>query len=101
MPSNPFLDRYQAGDRVQGLERADGLGKAVRHEIYLSDAQDVAAETMRRVRHNVELLISRLAGMGYRFRPPGDDEAKDFDSTMGRMGFHAGQSFGGWTCSLT
>ena len=58
-------------------------------------------ETMRRVRPNVELLISRLAGMGYRFRPPGDDEAKDFDSTMGRMGFHAGQSFGGWTCSLT
>jgi len=43
------------------------LGAGVRHELYYADAVAVAAETMRRARRNVELLIQRLDAMDYRF----------------------------------
>ena len=43
------------------------LGEGVRKEPYHADAVAVAAETMRRARHNVELLIRRLDARGYRF----------------------------------
>ena len=47
------------------------LGEAVRRrKALLADAEAVAEETMRRARCNIELLISRLAGMGYRFAAP-------------------------------
>jgi hypothetical protein len=52
------------------------LGPRVRHKLYYDDAVAVAAETMRRARHNVELLISRLAEQGYRFIPPEDEDAE-------------------------
>ena len=63
-----FLERYQAGERVPVWDELMALGEGVRAEPYLADAEAVAAETMRRARHNVELLIRRLADMGYRFR---------------------------------
>ena len=44
------------------------LGDGVRSEPYYTDALAVAAETMRRARHNVELIIHRLDTKGYRFR---------------------------------
>ena len=47
------------------------LGEAVRRrKALLADAEAVAEETMHRARCNIELLISRLAGMGYRFAAP-------------------------------
>ncbi|HMD70661.1 MAG TPA: hypothetical protein VKF41_04925 [Bryobacteraceae bacterium] len=62
-----FLERYQDGGRVALWDDLVALGEGVRHELYYADAAAVAAETMRRARHNVELLIQRLDGMGYRF----------------------------------
>ena len=42
-----------------------------------ADAIAVAEETMRRARHNIELLIARLAGMGYRFAAPAMERELD------------------------
>jgi hypothetical protein len=67
-----FLQRYQGGEHVAVWKELVALGKGVRHKLYYDDAVAVANETMRRARHNVELLIQRLAGMGYCFVPPSD-----------------------------
>ena len=66
-----FLDRYLTGDRIGVWNEFVALGEAVRRrKALLADAEAVAEETMRRARCNIELLISRLAGMGYRFAAP-------------------------------
>jgi len=58
-----FLERYRDGDWRRGVgTNLVALGEGVRHELYYADAVAVAAETMYRARHNVELLIQRLAG---------------------------------------
>jgi hypothetical protein len=62
-----LLDRYLAGDCVPVWNQLVRLGEDVRQKHYYADAAAVAAETMRRARHNVELLIGRLDEMGYRF----------------------------------
>ena len=62
-----FLERYQAGDHVAVWDELMALGDGVRHEPHYADAVAVATETMRRARHNVELLIRRLDARGYRF----------------------------------
>jgi len=80
-----FLERYQAGDRVAVWDELVALGEGVRHKLYYADAVAVAAETMRRARHNVELLIQRLAEAGYRFIPPEDDYALDKGYTPGLL----------------
>jgi|SRR5579871_12870 len=61
-----FPQRYLNGEYLavcDELIATDG----VRDPLYLEDAAAVATETMKRVRHNVEVLIPRLAEMGYRF----------------------------------
>jgi hypothetical protein len=63
-----FLERYQTGDHVAVWNDLMALGNGVRREPYYADALAVAAETMRRARHNVELIIQRLDAKGYRFR---------------------------------
>src|SRR5579863_4643127 len=63
-----FLERYQAGERAAVWDELMALGEGVRREAYYADAVAVATETMRRARHNVELLIQRLDERGYRFR---------------------------------
>jgi hypothetical protein len=72
-----FLDRYVAGDRVEVWNELAALGEAVRREPVQADAIAVAEETMRRPRHNIELLITRLAGMGYRFAAPAMERELD------------------------
>ncbi len=62
-----FLDRYNAGERVEVWNDLTELGDGVRHPLYFEDATAVATETMRRARHNVEILIRRLDTMGYLF----------------------------------
>jgi hypothetical protein len=62
-----FLERYKAGEHVAVWDELTALGEGVRHEPYYADAVAVAAETMRRARHNVELIIRRLEARGYRF----------------------------------
>lgn len=59
------------------------LGQDVRHKKHYADAVAVAAETMRRVRHNVELLIQRLSQMGYRFVAPSlEDDLEEWRQAM-------------------
>jgi hypothetical protein len=81
-----FLERYQAGDCKAVWKDLVALGEGVRTEPYYADAVAVAAETMRRARHNVELLIQRLAEAGYRFVPPEDDAALDPGPAFGTFG---------------
>jgi hypothetical protein len=62
-----FLERYMAGEYEAVWAELVSLGPAVRNPQYLPEAQAVARETMRRARHNVELIIQRLDGMGFKF----------------------------------
>jgi hypothetical protein len=73
--STTFLDRYQAGERVEVWDDLVALGPAVRHELYLEDATAVAKETMVRARRNCELIIERLHAMGYHFLTQENSEA--------------------------
>jgi len=72
-PTHPYLDRYLAGEHEQVWADLLALGPAVRDEPVYSDALAVARETMRRVRHNIELLIPRLRDIGYPFYRYGVD----------------------------
>jgi hypothetical protein len=65
-----YLERYLSGEHVEVWDQLVALGEDVRHELYYCDAVAVATETMRRARHNVELLIQRLQEAGYCFIPP-------------------------------
>jgi hypothetical protein len=47
------------------------MGKRVREEPILSQAEDVARETMLHARRNVETLTNRLRQLGYQFADPG------------------------------
>jgi hypothetical protein len=62
-----FLDRYQAGDHKRVWADLEALGDRVRKKRYLPDAQAVANETMKRVRHNAEVVVDRLESLGYQF----------------------------------
>jgi hypothetical protein len=62
-----YLRRYLAGEYEPVWAELQALGAAVREEPLYSDAQAVARETMRRVRHNLELLSARLQTIGYSF----------------------------------
>jgi hypothetical protein len=62
-----YLERYRAGECQQVWAELLAEGAAVREGPLASDAWAVAQETMRRVRHNIELLIPRLQTLGYRF----------------------------------
>jgi hypothetical protein len=62
-----FLDRYLAGEYVAVWDDLVALGPQVCQKRYYADAATVAAETMRRARNNVELLVKRLEGLEYRF----------------------------------
>jgi hypothetical protein len=62
-----LLERYQAGEHEQVWDELQRLGPAVREPPHYALAQAVAAETMRRVRRNCELLVARLRATGYVF----------------------------------
>ncbi len=62
-----FLERYERGEHEQVWEELLALGAAVREELLYADALAVARETMRRARHNIEVLIPRLVRVGYQF----------------------------------
>ncbi len=62
-----FLKRYTAGEYVEVWQDLVGLAARVRETEFESDAKAVAAETMRRVRRNIETLIECLSAMNYRF----------------------------------
>ena len=62
-----YLERYQNGEYEQVWKELQDLKANVRQQPYLSQAQAVATETMRRVRRNCERIISRLQRFGYVF----------------------------------
>ena len=62
-----YLERYQNGEYEQVWNEFQNLEAQIRKEPYYSQAQEVAAETMRRVRRNCERIISRLHNLGYVF----------------------------------
>lgn len=64
---NTFLSRYLAGECSQVWAELQRVGETVQMESIYQDAWAVALETMRRVRHNLELLIPRLRQKGFTF----------------------------------
>jgi len=66
-PPGTLLRRYEAGACESVWAEMMELGPAVREPQYFDEAWAVARETMRRVRHNLMLIIPRLDGLGYRF----------------------------------
>jgi hypothetical protein len=81
-----WLGRYRAGEREQVWHELRQLGDRVREPAAAAAARAVCEEMARRARHNVEVVVGRLRGQGYRFhtndderepveplRPPGRD----------------------------
>lgn len=62
-----LLDRYQQGECKQVWDELDTQGAAVSAEPLLTETLAVAHESMRRVKHNLDLLIPRLHQLGYQF----------------------------------
>lgn len=62
-----YLKRYHDGEYERVWEELIALGPDVRQEPHYSEAFEVAAETMRRVRRNCEILVARLQSLGYVF----------------------------------
>ena len=73
-----YLERYRNGEFEQVWNEMLALGPAVRQEPHYSQAQAVAAETMRRVRRNCERLIDRLRAMEYVFGTYSDGTRRDY-----------------------
>lgn len=69
-----YIARYQSGEYEQVWAELTALGEQVRQEHILPDALAVAYETMRRVRHNAEIIAVRLPSIGYRFGYEADEE---------------------------
>jgi hypothetical protein len=68
MVSSPdWLRRYREGQRDQVWAELRELGGAVRRPGLAPEAQLVCDEMARRGRHNVEVIVARLASQGYRF----------------------------------
>jgi len=63
----------------------EALGGAVREERYFSDAQAVANETMKRVRHNAEVVVARLESLGYQFKSNADSIGEMLERMQQRM----------------
>ena len=73
MASSPnWLQRYRAGQRDQVWAELRELGGAVRRPGPAQEAQLVCDEMARRARHNVGVIVERLAGQGYRFHANDD-----------------------------
>lgn len=69
---NLLVQRYLSGQYSEVWHDLMLLGPNVRNDAYYEDAVAVAAETMKRGRHNVELIISKLEKLGYRFTQEAD-----------------------------
>lgn len=62
-----YLERYLAGEHEQVWAELRALGADVRREPVRVDARAVAAETMRRVRRNLERIVAKLEAAGAEF----------------------------------
>lgn len=62
-----YLERYRNAEYELVWAELQALGPEVRDSSQYVQAVAVATETMRRVRRNLELIVSRLNSMGYIF----------------------------------
>ena len=62
-----YLSRYTKGETERVWKELVALGNRVQRQDVRADALAVARETMRRARHNIDLLIPRLREIGYLF----------------------------------
>ncbi len=62
-----YIERYKNGEHERVWGELHQLGAKVRGENIFPDALEVARETMSRVRQNLEILIGRLAQIGFVF----------------------------------
>jgi hypothetical protein len=60
-----LLERYIGGEHERVWAELVALGVQVHDDCIYADALSVARETMRRARHNLKLLVSRLDEVGY------------------------------------
>jgi hypothetical protein len=72
-----FYERYSNGERLAVWDQLYGLEDRVNDDQYLADAQAVAAETMKRARHNVEMILVKLDTLGFQFLAPRQHTAAD------------------------
>ena len=87
-----WLERYCAGEHADVWAELVALGPAVREEPARSAAETVAAETMQRVRANVETLTDRLREAGYEFAvdPPHIPPDRDLSAHVAAVETRAG-----------
>jgi hypothetical protein len=71
-----LLKGYQDGNCVEVWERMRNLGYAIRSERIISEVREVADETMRRCRRNIERIGNTLPEFGY---DPSIDVPDKFD----------------------
>lgn len=62
-----YLQRYKQGECEPVWAELTALGDRVREPEVFEQARQVAEETMRRVRRNLEKLVARLRAMDYQF----------------------------------
>lgn len=62
-----LYDRYLNGEYEQVWNELQSLGSAVRQDNHFPLACEIAAEVMRRVRRNLNIIVSRLQAMDYVF----------------------------------
>jgi len=77
MSSTNWLDRYREGQRSQVWHELRQLGGTTRDSDLFEEAQLVCDEMARRARHNVELIVERLANEGYRFHSNDDAQTPE------------------------
>lgn len=65
--SGNWLERYRRGQRELVWHELRQLGSAVREPGRFGEAQLVCDEMARRARQNIEVIVERLASVGYRF----------------------------------
>jgi hypothetical protein len=65
-----LYQQYRDGKCEEVWDKLYSLKDLVNDDRYLPDARAVAAETMKRARHNVELILARLDKLGYKFALP-------------------------------
>lgn len=72
--SSDWLSRYRAGHHNQVWEELRQLGSAAQEPSLAPQARLVSDEMARRARHNVEVIVERLADQGYRFHSNDDEQ---------------------------
>ncbi len=77
--------RYAAGEYREVWAEMRAFGPACRDEPALSACQEVARDTMRRVRANVVTVQRRLISLGYRFACPAQAHTPPVAATSRRL----------------